>query len=119
MGKYANIYNRFFRTTFLSGVKSFFAKYDKVIIKNIFHDSEGNLEQHDYFSWHLPWKIGKEEDKVFFKNGEIIFINSNSKKEFKYKKFSNFIQLIDVIIGSVSYCLDYPNPNNKGQEQLE
>jgi len=117
-GKYPNVYNRFFRTTFLSGVKSFFNEYDGILVKNIFHDSEGNLEHHEYFSWHLIWKVRQKEDKIHFENDEIIFINSDSEKEPKYKKFSNFIQLIDVIVGSVSYCLDYPSPNNKGQEQL-
>lgn len=119
-GKYPNIYNRFFRTTFLSGVKSFFHEYDKILVKNIFHDSEGNLEQHEYFSWHLIWKVEQEEDKISFENDEIIFINSDLRKEkkYKYEEISNFIQLTDVIVGAVSYCLDYSNPNNKGQKQL-
>lgn len=117
-GKYANIYNRFFRTVFLSGVKSFFHDYDNIIVKNIFHDTEGNLESHKYFNWHLIWKVTKNEEKINFNNDEIIFLNSDPDKEQNYKEFSDFIQLIDIIVGSISYCLDYSNPNNMGQEKL-
>lgn len=118
-GKYANVYNKFFRTVFLSAIKSFFYKYNKIVIKGIFHDSEGNLETHKYFSWHLIWKIKQTEDKIQFENDRIVFINSDKNKEkTKYKKFSDFIQLVDLIVGSVSYCLDYSNPHNIGQKEL-
>jgi hypothetical protein len=117
-GKYANIYNRFFRTVFLSGVKSFFGGHDSIIVKNIFHDTEGNLESHKYFNCHLIWKIEQTEENIHFDNNEIIFLNSDPSREHVYKEFSDFIQLIDVIVGSISYCLDYSNPKNRGQEKL-
>jgi len=114
-GKYANVYNRFFRTTFLSSIKYFFPNFDKIVIKGIFHDTEGNLEEHQYFDRHLIWKIGRDNKDIIFQQGRIDFINDNHKEELNYPDYSHFIQLIDIIIGTISFCFDFPNRTNKGQ----
>ena len=117
-GKYANIYNRFFRTNFLASIKTFFSKYDIIIVESIFHDKEGNLEQHLYFDWHLIWKVEREEENIFFVSDKIIFVESDHQKEKNYSWASHFIQMADILVGSVTYCLDYTNPSNKGQKEL-
>jgi len=114
-GKYANVYNRFFRTTFLSSIKYFFPNYNKIVIKGIFHDTEGNLEEHQYFDWHLIWKIGRDNKDIIFQEDRIYFINDNHNEELSYPDYSHFVQLIDIIIGTISFCFDFPNRANKGK----
>ena len=117
-GKYANVYNRFFRTNFLSTIKSFFDEYDSIIVERIFHDREGNLEQHEYFNWHLIWKVEREEERIFFASDKIIFVESDHRKEKNFPWASHFIQLADILVGSVSYCMELSNPRHKGQKEL-
>ncbi len=59
-GKYATVYNRFFRTAFLFSMNTYFASYDQVVISNVFHDTEGNLQKHDFFGWHLPTVVADD-----------------------------------------------------------
>jgi hypothetical protein len=60
-GKYANVYNRFFRSVLVGGLKYFFSNAGNIIVDSIFHDTEGNLETHEYFSRHSIFKIGNVE----------------------------------------------------------
>ena len=113
---YANLYNRFFRTTILS-VKYFFSSYDKIIIDRVFHDTEGNLKNHKYFDWHSIYKISKEE-KITFRTEKITFINSDQKKELKHPKVSQFIQLSDILVGTISHCLDFERKRHTGKNEL-
>ena len=103
-GKYANIYNRFFRTAFLGAVNSFFSNCRAVRITNIFHDCEGNLQAHQYFDWHLEWKVS--DSRVSFGAKKIVFVCSDHQKETAYPHASHVVQLSDVLIGAVSQCLD-------------
>ena len=50
-GKYANIYNRFFRAAFLGALNSYFPreKYENITISGLFHDRQGRLEAHEFF----------------------------------------------------------------------
>ncbi len=87
--KYANIYNRFFRTNILQ-LKGYFQ--DKHIhIDNIFHDNEGNLQQHEYFNWHTIFKVDKDP-RFFCGCDKITFVNSCHNKEQIHKNVSHFIQ---------------------------
>ncbi len=58
-GKYATIYNRFFRTAFLGAVNLYCPKheYKTVTITELYHDKQGRLEEHNLFPWHLPFKV--------------------------------------------------------------
>ena len=122
-GKYANIYNRFFRSALIGGLKYFFNFRNKeLIIDSIFHDSEGNLENHEYFDWHCIKKIISDStgikinhDKIKINHDKIIFVKSDHNIEPKYPFYSQFIQLVDILIGSITYCIDYTNPRNNGQ----
>lgn len=102
---FQNIYNRFFRTVIKSSLNYFFSGRE-VIIENIFHDQENNLAKHIYFDWHCINKLNEELENVSFKNGHIVFIDSDHNKETVFKEESHFIQLIDLILGSVRLCLD-------------
>jgi len=103
-GKYATVYNRFFRTAFLFSMNTYFASYDQVIISNVFHDTEGNLQKHDFFGWHLPTVVA--DDRIQFLNNRICFVFSDPSREEVHKAESQVIQLADILVGSVSQRLD-------------
>jgi len=105
------IYNRFFRSV-IKAAEYFFPEHKKGIIKNIYHD-KGSQESHDYFPWHPGYRINIEEDsKLSVENEEIIFIDSDHRiypnEEGDFKEESQFIQFIDLILGSVYCCLHDP-----------
>lgn len=114
-GRELTIYNRFFRTTLKSGAKYFFAKYDRINIEHIYHD-KGSQEKHDYFPWHAGRKINLEDDKILISNENVIFVDSDHRQEScDLTEESQFIQFIDVILGSIFCCLHNPTKNVKKQ----
>jgi hypothetical protein len=99
----ANIYNKFFRTVIDYGLKTYFSKYGKIIIKNIFYDKKEELERHYFFNYKNLEKLRYESSKnIEFKNN-IIFVESDHKDEENYPDESHFVQLIDLIIGSIRH----------------
>jgi hypothetical protein len=98
-----NIYNKFFRTVLSYGIKAYFPN-EKVVIKNVYHD-KGSMEFHSYFP-HLNLQKLTEtlDDGTGVLNQEICFVDSDHRKylnsEEKLHEESNFIQLIDLILGS-------------------
>jgi len=113
---YANLYNRFFRTNILS-IKRFFGNYHDIIIDKIFHDKEGNLENHNYFDWHCIRKLNNEKG-ISNRSSKISFVDSDHQKECIYPKASQIIQLSDLLIGTISHCLDFERKNHKGKNEL-
>jgi hypothetical protein len=112
---YANIYNRFYRTNILQ-LKGYF-KNQNIEIDNIFHDNEGNLERHEYFNWHTVFTVEKDE-RISCNCDRIKFINSNHDLEPNYQNESHIIQLVDILIGAVSQCIEYHNKKNQSQIEL-
>ncbi|NLC85886.1 MAG: DUF3800 domain-containing protein [Bacteroidales bacterium] len=106
--KKMSVYNRFFRTVLLSGIKYFFND-SNIIVNSVFHD-KGEQEYYELFSWHFAYKISKENN-IRFNNNEIIFVDSNHKKSHSLE--SHFIQFLDVIMGSVFSCFHPPENRNK------
>ena len=102
-----NVYNRFYKTTILGPLKSFFGKNSKITIKEIFHDNSYDKQSHEYFPWHTPVKLNNEK-RITVNKELITFIDSDHKK---YKPWdsnyinSHFIQFIDLILGSISYAI--------------
>jgi len=94
-----NIYNRFFRSTALYCLKSYFGEYKNVTIRQMFHD-KGHLDKDELFDWHTIWRIGTREEKITFNNKNIHFIDSDHNKE---KKFPECV-LIDIDYGLPFYC---------------
>jgi len=111
-----NIYNRFFRTAILKSVKSYFYKYNKIIIENIYHDNSISLQTHSYFSWHSIFYISDKDEKVYFRTNEIDFIDSDHRKS--SNSYSNFIQFIDLILGCARNCIEYTSKNIDKEELL-
>jgi hypothetical protein len=117
-GKYSNIYNRFFRTAFFGAINSFFSKdeYEKINISGFFHDSQGQLEGHKYFPWHICHKLAGT--RINYVSEKLCFVNSNHKIESFYKNDSQFIQLVDILVGAISHCLDLPTTSQEGKNEV-
>ena len=117
-GKYASIYNRFFRTAFLSALNSYWpqAEYEKIVISGLFHDKQGLLEAHEFFPWHLCYKVSDE--RISFKSSRVSFIESDHSDEPIFTGDSHFIQLTDLLVGSISHCLDLPTRFNEGKNEV-
>ncbi len=106
-----SIYNRFFRTLLLGGIKYFFG--EEVTIDHIFHD-KGKQEHYSLFSWHPATKI-MYENKIEINNKKIVFIDSDHRKEDSHPEESHFIQFLDIIMGSICCCFHPPTKDNKVQ----
>lgn len=91
---FGRIYNRFFRTAVVFSIKKYFPKRD-IIIKNIFHE-KGEQEYHEFFPWHIFYRINEDYEGIACLNKEISFLDKDHRKNNR----ANFIQLIDVILGS-------------------
>lgn len=116
-GKYANIYNRFFRSSLDGAISYFFNQRSCDEISHILHDSEGNLEHHGYFDWHVISKMSSKHDHIKFSSEKVTFINSDHKKEEKWHKCSHLIQVVDILIGAVTHCIHFENKKNKGKDK--
>ena len=114
-----NIYNRFFRTTLSGAFKYFFN--NEIEVENIYHDESDDKEQHDYFPWHLTHKIKNEISRVKMECDEIMFLDSDHKTYLKSDEsmviHSQFIQFIDLILGTVSQTL-FKTSNDPEKQKL-
>ncbi|WP_295614378.1 hypothetical protein [uncultured Methanobrevibacter sp.] len=114
-----NVYNRFYKTTILGPLKSFFGKNSNITIKEIFHDISDDKRTHEYFTWHTPVKLN-DEKRIKVNKELITFIDSDHKN---YKPLdpnfinSHYIQFIDLILGSISYAI-FKESNDKEKMQL-
>jgi len=113
-GKYANVYNRFFRAS-LRGMLNYCFNSETITVRRIFHDTEGNLEQHDYFDWHLIREIAHGENRISFGDDRVRFVHSDTRKEKEHPRASEMIQLVDLLLGTITYAIHVTNPANRGQ----
>ena len=116
-GKYATVYNRFFRAT-LKGSTKFLFPDDLVIIDRIFHDHEGNLEKNGYFDWHAIHQLGKDPRNLKFGCRVVDFVDSDHAVELTSPEASECIQFVDVLLGAITHCIHATNTRNIGQKQL-
>jgi hypothetical protein len=100
----ANVYNRFFRSLIVYGIKSFFD--GKCHIKNIYFDKSTMLENHDYFPKRNVEKMGTILRDAEIKCDEINFIDSDHKKSEHYIE-SHFIQYVDLLMGTIRQIIFY------------
>lgn len=114
--KKANIYNKFFRTVIDYGLKTYFSKYGKIIIKNIFYDKKEELERHYFFNYRNLEKLSYESSKNIEFANKIVFVNSDHKEEEIYPDESHFIQLIDLIIGAIRHNIFRISDSKKKDE---
>jgi len=96
------IYNRFYRTALLSGLKYFFKNYKVIVIHKVYHDN-GSQKNHKYCPWHSIHKINIQYEEFLILDDEIEYIDSDHRKSNQDE--SQFIQLIDILLGATYSCL--------------
>lgn len=107
-------YNRFFRSTIQYSLKCFFPG-KKIIIKNIYHEI-GQQQNHEYFPWHVIYKLKEEEPEFFtFEKEEIIFLS----KDHNVDKRANIIQLCDCVLGVSVSLLHGIEKSNRAEYRSE
>jgi hypothetical protein len=116
-GKYATVYNRFFRAS-LQGMLKLFFPSNPVIVKDIYHDREGNLENHGYFEWHVITRTKRDQSYADFECSKVCFVDSDHRTEVTSPEAAEFIQFVDVLLGAVTYCIHVTNPRNMGQRKV-
>lgn len=116
--QFGNIYCRFFRSCLLRLI-SMFKEYDQVIIDNIFHDKTTEMELHPYFNTNAIKQIRmqqlfKDNKKIFFETSQIEFLDSDHHKGDTIN--SQFIQLVDIILGTSLNAIHNTATNNAKKE---
>lgn len=96
----------------MSGLKYFFKDYKTTVIHKIYHD-DGSQKSHKYCPWHPIYKISIQNERILILNDEIEFIDSDHRKSNRDE--SQFIQLVDILLGAVYSCLH--NDSNKLQKK--
>lgn len=120
-----NIFNncsqncRFFRSCLLRLI-AMFKEYDTIIIDNIFHDKTTEMETHPYFNRNTIKQIRmqqlfEENKKIFFQTNEIEFLESDHRKGDNVN--SQFIQLVDIILGT-SLNVIHNTATNSAKKEL-
>jgi hypothetical protein len=112
---YCMMYHRFFRTAVIGGLKYFLGKEHRpIVVDAAYHDSEGNLEEHSLFKWHILRQAALDE-AFEVRCDQIEFVSSDHRKEransVERLCASHVLQYADVILGAMSHCLDYRHPN--------
>jgi len=113
--EFNSVYNRFFRSAVLYAIKTFFSN-QRVIVENIYHE-EGQQQEHDYFPWHVIYKLGRE-DNIVFNCDRVTFL----PKDHKIDKRSNAIQVCDCILGvttSLIHGIEESNASHYREELLD
>lgn len=104
------IYNRFFRTAVQKSTKTFFSRFDRIVIDGVYHD-QGPEEEHEYFPWHSVYKLHQEDPKLWFNCREVEFIDSDHREDEGDPVHSHFIQFIDLLLGCTFNILHYASRN--------
>lgn len=101
------IYSRFVRTSLAYAAKSFFPG-DDVVVVDVVHDRTQEMEDDAWFDWHVPYAAARDNG-VRFESSRLAFTDSDHRREPLRPRDSHFVQLIDVLLGSVRQCLDFPS----------
>ena len=89
--QFSTIYNRFFRSLVFHAMSMFYGR--EVTVNQIYHE-EGIQEQHKYFTWHTKYRLAQDLGIASI-NPEIEYLPKDHKKN----NLSNYIQLIDMLLG--------------------
>jgi hypothetical protein len=111
---YANVYNRFFRASLL-GLLNYCFPSQAISVRDVFHDSEGNLQNHKYFEWRVIQEISRREPRISFQKDKVTFVRSDPRLEKAHPRASEIVQLVDLILGTVTYAIHITNRSNRGQ----
>ena len=112
----SSIYAKFYKSNLIYGCKRFFIKNNikEVSIKNMYHDQSLAKETHEYLDTNVP-KLNYEK-KITSNCDKVTFIDSNHENNDKYLIESQFIQFIDLILGSTRQILF---ENSKTKNKIE
>ena len=116
-GKYATVYNRFFRAS-LQGMLRLFFPNSPVTVDGVYHDTEGHLQSHGYFDWHPITRTEKDERYAAFSCSTVTFVDSDHTQEPSNPWASELVQFVDVLLGAVTYCIHVTNKDNLGQRTV-
>jgi len=101
---WGNIYNRFFRSNLIYGLKAFFKANQRPVDLQRVHQHHGSLqESHTYFPIHNLHKLEDHEIRgLVVRDYAINFINQNHREiiDIEGKGNSQIIQLTDLLIGA-------------------
>jgi hypothetical protein len=111
-----NIYNRFYRTLLIGGLNYFFKDYSSIVVNSIFHD-RGSQEYHEFFPWHPIQMTELGIYKLSIHCEEIRFIDSDHR--ISETDESQFIQLIDLILGATFSTIHNSSSNPRKKEVCE
>lgn len=102
-----NIFNRFFRTALLSGLRFFYSPdFDIVRVRHVYHGTR-DLAQDNPLRWHPMWKIEQDsEGRILFDEPKLTLVNADHRKDPTSYEHSQLIQFIDLVLGAFSQCLD-------------
>jgi|SRR5579863_4323505 len=103
-----NIYNRFFRTTLISGIRRFYSSdFEVVRVGRVFHGTQ-TMRGDNPLRWHPMWRIERDTfGDVVFDEPKLTTIAADHRRERLWPQQSHLIQFTDTIIGSFSQCLDF------------
>lgn len=110
-----NIFNRFFRTTLLSGVRRFYGgDFQSISIRHVFHGTS-DLGADDPLRWHPMWRIERDSTgDITFEREELTLVAADHRQEGRWPSQSQIIQFGDIILGAASQCLDFSS-SRRGQ----
>jgi hypothetical protein len=102
-----NIFNRFFRTSLLSGIRHFYSTdFEVVHVQRVFHGTS-ELSAANPLRWHPMWRIEQEADgNIVFQQPQLTLLAADHRQEKSRPKQSQLIQFTDLFLGSFSQCLD-------------
>lgn len=93
---YMGVYNRFFRSALLYGIKQFYGSNEKIIISKIYHEI-GEQKHSGVFRKHIFKAL---QNDFAFAEHNIRFI----EKDHEVEPCANFIQILDLILGAVTFA---------------
>ena len=108
--RFRRVYNRFFRTAILKSVKSYFHRFQRIVIAGVVHDNTG-MRHSDYFPWHAIYRIGTDDPKVEFECSQIEFLDSDHRVSGDER--SHLLQYIDLILGSSYNALHWASHQDR------
>ncbi|MHB8853514.1 MAG: hypothetical protein ACYC6P_09205 [Ignavibacteriaceae bacterium] len=106
-------YNRFFRSSIKYALKSCFGNR-KIKIMNLYHE-QGQQQLHEYFPWHVIFKLQSEEPNFIFDKNEIEFL----QKDHRIDERSNIIQLCDCLMGASTNIIHGFDVSNRSKYRIE
>ncbi|MBU8920261.1 MAG: hypothetical protein KOO63_00215 [Bacteroidales bacterium] len=115
---YAAMYNRFFRSQLIGGLKYYFGADHPIVVDEVVHDTEGNLENHEYFDWHSIMCAERDVENVSVKTNSIQFVDSDPKSLEAHPVHTEFVQFADIILGAISHCVECHNRRNEGMHEV-